>query len=359
MRLTIYSWDLDVVGGGGWAISMREFAELLRDNGHTVRFIHSRVGDGRPRGEPLTGPLLDEAQWADADLVWIYESGNSATQIIEHIDGRKPIVVSWPTPIVGWFEQFLQHDNVWMLLNSPTVEAYVRRQRLALPGRITTLPRGRRWSRWPVDAGANDKIGLPFGLKSLVRGDGTRPGVDTNHSPYPRYATNYAPYGEPGTHTGLTPPFSALDVAACINGRTGARAIATTWTPREFDATPFVELRQHVKPYTAMGGFYSECRLFVASLIWESFGVQPLEAQYYGVPVLYFREPDVQEPQLSFSAIGYTSMETAIAAGERLIRDDRWWRYWSEKSRENAARFDLDKLWPEYEAFFQEVAGCR
>jgi hypothetical protein len=358
MNITIYSWDLTVTRGGGWAISMAEFAELLRDNGHTVRFVHSRVGDGRPRGEPLTGPLLDEAQWADADLVWIYESGNSATEIIEHIDGRKPIVVSWPTPVIGWFAQFLQYPNVRLLVNSPTVEAFASRE-LGATCRITTLPRGRRWSKWPADMGPHNRIGLPFGLKSLVRGDGTRPGVETNHSPYPRYATNYAPYGEPGTRTGLTLPYSALDVAACINDRTGTRAIATTWAPREFDGAQFVELREHVKPYTAMGAFYSQCRLFVASLIWESFGAQPLEAQHYGVPVLYFREPDVQEPQLSFSALGYTSMETAIAAGERLIRDDQWWRYWSEKSRANAARFDLDKLWPEYEAFFQEVAQCQ
>jgi hypothetical protein len=358
MRLTIYSWDLDVVGGGGWAISMREFAELFRDHGHEVRFIHSRVGQNLERGQPLSGPLLDESQWADADLVWIYESGNSATEIIQHIGGRKPIIVSWPTPILGWFEQFLRHDNVWMLLNSPTIEAYAARQ-LGVMQRVKTLPRGRRWSKWPKVSGQRDKIGLPFGLKALVQGDGTRPQGLANHSPYPRYATSYAPYGKPGTHTGLTPRFSAVDVAREIHAATGATAIATTWAPREFDGAPFVELHQHVKPYTAMGAFYGQCRMFVASLIWESFGVQPLEAQHYGVPVLYFREPDVQEPQLSFSAIGYTSLDHAVQAGERLIRDLDWWHYWSQKSRENAARFDLDRLWPEYEAFFQEVAGCR
>lgn len=357
MRLTIYSWDLDVVGGGGWAISMREFAELFADRGHAVRFVHSRVAAGRERGTPLGGPALDESQWADADLVWVYESGNSTTEILEHIAGRKPIIVSWPTPTVDWFKLFLRYENVRLLLNSPVIEALAARQ-LGPVSRIKTLPRGRRWSKWPAVAGPHDKIGLSFGLKAIVRGDGTRPGVDTNHSPFPRFATNYAAYGQPGTHTGLTPGFSSLDVARGIYEATGVKAIAPTWAPAEFKSSPFVELRQHVKPYTAMGGFYAECRLFLSSLIWESFGVQPLEAQHQGTPVLYFREPDVQEPQLSFSAVGYTTLDAAVAAGVKLIEDDEWWAYWSGKGQENAARFDLDKLWPEYETFFQEVAGC-
>lgn len=360
MRLVIYSWDLSVVGGGGWAISMREFAELFADHGHAVRFVHSRVGNDGLRGTEASGPPLSESQWADADLVWIYESGNSTTEIIEHIGGRKPVIVSWPTPDLPWLEHFLCYDNVWLAVNSPTIEALVARD--LEPGRgprVKTLPRGRRWTKWPqVPRPRRNKIGLPFGLKALVRADGTRPDADTNHSPFPRFATNYAPCGSPATHTGLTPGFSALDVARGIHEATGAGAIVTTWAPAEFRGAPFVELRQHVKPHTAMGAFYAECRLFLSSLIWESFGVQPLEAQHYGCPVVYMREPDVQEPQLSFSGLGYTTLDAAVAAGVRLIEDREWWGHWSERSQANAARFDLDTLWPEYEAFFTEVAGC-
>lgn len=354
MRMTIYSWDLDVVGGGGWAISMREFAELFSDHGHEVRFIHSRVTYHHERGTPLGGPALDESQWADADVVWIYDGGNSTTEIIEHIAGRKPIVVSWPTPSAGWFELFLRHENVRVLVNSPVIEALVAREGISVR-RVKVLPRGRRWSNWPVPSGPHDKVGLPFGLKAPVRGDGSRPGSESDHSPFPRFATNYGAVDA----TALTPAFNAIDVARGIHEATGTKAIVTTWVPNEFKDAPFVDVRPPIRPHTDMAAFYAECRLFLPSLIWESFGAQALEAQQQGVPLVYLREPDVQEPQLSFSGLGYVTLDQAVEAASRLIRDNEWWRYWCLKSFENAARFDLDHLWPEYEAFFAEAARCQ
>jgi len=355
MRLTIYSWDVDVTGGGGWAISMRELSQLFADHGWRVRFVHSRADDTRSRGTLLGGPVLQEEQWADADVVWIYDSGKSTSEIIAHIGERKPIIVSWPTPQPTAIEGWLLNPNVWVLLNSPVIEALTAREGVSTK-RVQVLPRGRRWSQWPSVDGARDKVGLPFGLKAPICGNGLRPGADTNHSPFPRFATRHE---RVSGATGLMTEFSAIDVARGIYDATGVKAIVTSWAPNEFKGASFIEVRKHVTPHTAMASFYAECRLFLSSLIWESFGVQPIEAQHHGVPVVYHREPDVQEPQMSFSAIGYTTLDRAIEAGVKLIEDDEWWRYWQRKSIANAARFDLDSLWPEYETFFTRVARCR
>lgn len=356
MRVTIYSWDLDIVGGGGWAISMREFAELLSDHGHQVRFVHSRVDDARARGTAAGGPLLHESQWSDSDLVWIYDSPNSTAEILAHLAGRKPAIVMQPTPITAWIDRWLAHPNAWVFANSPTLEAVAARDGVQHVERVKTLPRGRRWSKWPEPPKvARDKIGLPFGVKALIRGDGTRPGTAHNHSSTPRFATSY----NRAMSTGLTPAFSALDVARGIHDATGAKAIVTTWAADLFADCSWVEARPSVRPHTALTTFYTQCRVFLHGHMWESFGVQPLEAQHCGTPVVYLREPDVQEPQLSFSAIGYVTLDTAIAAGVRLVEDHAWWEHWSEKSLENATRFDLDRLWPEYDAFLREVAGCQ
>jgi hypothetical protein len=339
---------------------MREYAELLTDHGVTVDFVHSRVDDTRARGTPEGGPTLEWGQIAASDVVWAYDSARSMEEIIRFVDGRKPVVCTWSVGDLDVFRALLTHPNVWVMCSSPTLAALAARERVPGVERVVVLPRGRRWRKYhvPPRPWPRDRVGLGFGVKALIRGDGTKDrGDDRNHNSVPRFANDYSPQANASRRpTGLEVGFSSLDVARELARVDGRRALVTTWTPELYADEPFVDAVPPISPYTRMGEFYTRCRIYLVSHYWESFGATMLEAQRFGVPVLYLREPDVADPQLSYSAVSYTTLDEAVEAARRILADPAEWAYWSLVGRANARRFDLDDLVPQYTTFFQRVA---
>jgi glycosyltransferase involved in cell wall biosynthesis len=360
MQVTIYSWDLDRVRSGGWAISMREYAELLADHGARVRFVHSRVDGERSRGTDAGGPPLDDEQIREADVVGAYDSADSMIEIIEFVRGRRPVVATWSVGDLAVFRALLAHANVWVMCSSPTLAARVAREKVPGAERVVVLPRGRRWKTYhvPPKPWPRDRVGLGFGVKALIRGDGSKDrGDGRNHNAVPRFGNDYGRSED--RPTGLEVGFSSLDVARELGrpcgGKPGRKSLVATWAPELFAHEPFVEAVPPLSPHTRMGELYVRCRLYLLSHYWESFGATMLEAQRFGVPVVYLREPDVADPQLSFSGLAYTTLDEAVATARRLLADDAEWCYWSLVSRQNAARFNLDDLAPQYMGFFQRV----
>ncbi len=307
MRVTIYSWDLDVVRHGGWAISMREYAELMTDHGWTVRFVHSRVDNVRRRGTPEGGPALRWSDVADADLVWAYDSANSQLEIIDWLAGRKPTAVVWSLGDLTPFKTYLGRPRTWVMTSSPTLAAHVARAGVPGRERLAVLPRGRRWASYTTPASwPRDHIGLGFGIKPIIRGDGTRDdGNPANHNPFPRFANYYQGIGP--QKSGLEVAWSSIDVAREVCKQTGMKALVPGTARAQYSQYPWITTMPQLAPF-AMGDYYSRCRCVLLSHLWESFGATMLEAQYFGCPVAYLREPDVAEPQFSYSGLGYTTL---------------------------------------------------
>lgn len=107
--------------------------------------------------------------------------------------------------------------------------------------------------------------------------------------------------------------------------------------------------------------FVAASDLYVQSSVHEGLSSAPIEALALGKPVVSTNYPfganEIIEDGRNGLLVPVGNAEAMAEAAERILRDGNLRKYMSEKAKEKAENFNLEKMIAEYEKVFREVCA--